>query len=325
VCTRRPERAQAAAERFNIPNVVTDYEEMIRMDGLDAVSVVTPVSLHHPVTMAALAAGKHVICEKPFTTNQSLAREMWQEAQRRNVTAMIGHEFRFSSARMRVKELLDEGYIGTPKFAFVKLLLGQTAPRQVRPFVPGREVADQGAGFLWGLGSHYIDGLRHWFGEVVSASGQLVTQYPERAVRDSNEIVLVDIDDSFVFTLEFASGVWATMTASNAAAFGSGASIEVFGSEGTLVTPQRGVNPPSHGRILAAKLGEEKLEELAIPERLQPFQDERDDRLMPFRLEVREFVRGIREGTSPAPNLYDGWRCQQVLDAVRESSRQGDG
>ena len=111
------------------------------------------------------------------------------------------------------------------------------------------------------------------------------------------------------------------MTASNATAFGSGASIEVFGSEGTLVTPQRGVNPPSHGRILAAKLGEEKLEELPIPERLQPFEDTRDDRLMPFRLQVREFVRGIREGISPAPNLYDGFRCQQVLDAVRESSR----
>ena len=195
VCTRRPERAQAAAERFSIPHVFTDYEEMIRMDGLDAVSVVTPVPLHYVVTMAALAAGKHVMCEKPFTTNQALGREMWEEAQRRNVTAMIGHEFRFSSARMRVKELLDEGYIGTPKMAFVKLLLGQTAPRTLRPFMPGRDEAEQGAGFLWGLGSHYIDGLRHWFGEVASVSGQVITQYPERTARDSNEIVLADTDD----------------------------------------------------------------------------------------------------------------------------------
>jgi predicted dehydrogenase len=60
-----------------------------------------------------------------------------------------------------------------------------------------------------------------------------------------------------------------------------------------------------------------------MPERLQPFQDERDDRLMPFRLLVREFLRGIEEGTSPAPNFYDGFRCQQILDAVRESSATG--
>ena len=189
VCARRPERAQGAAERFNIPHVFTDYEEMVRMEELDAVSVVTPVTLHHPVTMAALAAGKHVICEKPFTTNQALAREMWQEAQRRNLTAMIGHEFRFASGRMRVRELLDEGYIGTPKFAFVKLLLGQTAQRSPRPFVPQRDQAEQGAGFLWGLGSHYIDALRHWFGEVVSVNGQVISQYPERTVRDSGDIV----------------------------------------------------------------------------------------------------------------------------------------
>jgi len=101
------------------------------------------------------------------------------------------------------------------------------------------------------------------------------------------------------------------------------ATIEIYGRDGTLVTPQSGVNPPAHGTLLGARLGEEALAELPIPARLEPFADPRDDRLVPFRLLVREFLRGVDEGTSPSPNFYDGYRCQQVLDAVRESSRAG--
>src|SRR5688572_27242309 len=80
LCTRRPERAEEAAARFDIPGIYTDYDDMLRMDGLDAISIVSPVPQHHPMALAALAAGKHVICEKPFSTNQALARELWLAA-----------------------------------------------------------------------------------------------------------------------------------------------------------------------------------------------------------------------------------------------------
>ncbi len=323
VCASRKERAQEAAARFGIPNAFTDYDEMLRLDGLDAVSIASPVPLHHPMTLAALDAGKHVLCEKPFATNQALAKEMWQRAKQSGKTAMIAHEFRFASGRMRVKELIDEGYLGPLQMVLMKLVMGPRDARPLRSYVARRDEAVQGAGFLWGLGSHYIDCLRHWFGEISAVSGNVFTHYPERTVRDSSESRLADADDTFTLTVKFASGGWATMTSSNAAPFGSGATIEVYGRDGALTTPQRGVNPPAHGTILGAKLGEEKLQELTIPERLQPFADDRDDRLMSFRLMVREFLRGIQEGTSPAPNFYDGYRCQQILDAVRESSRTG--
>ena len=101
--------------------------------------------------------------------------------------------------------------------------------------------------------------------------------------------------------------------------------MELYGRDGTLVTPHvgRGFNPPSHGTLYGAQTGEEKLTEIPIPKRLEPFSDDRDDRLMPFRLLVREFLRGIVEGSSPSPNFYDGYRCQQVIDAIREASITG--
>ena len=326
VCTRRRERAEEAAKRFGIANVFTDYDEMLAMDGLDAVSIVSPVPLHHAMTIAALEAGKHVICEKPFTTDAALANEMWQKAQGSGRTAMIAHEFRFASARMRVKELIDEGYVGQPRLVLMRLVMGgmrpsATAPAGPQPYVPERDSAALGAGFLWGLGSHYIDCLRHWLGEVESVSGEVANFTPDRL--SGSEIVKADADDTFLFTLRFASGCIAQMVGSRAGRFGSPPGVEIYGSEGTLLTPQTGVNPPAHGQLLGARAGDERLAELPVPERLQPFADERDDRLMPFRLLVREFVRGVAEGTSPAPGFYDGLRCQQILDAVRESSASG--
>ncbi|MEE8517941.1 MAG: Gfo/Idh/MocA family oxidoreductase, partial [Dehalococcoidia bacterium] len=112
VCSTREETAQAAAEKFGVPNWFTDHHEMLSMEGLDAVAVVTPRPLHYSVAMDVLAAGKHVICEKPFTTELEQARELWRTAEEAGVTAMIAHEFRFAPARARVKELIDEGYIG---------------------------------------------------------------------------------------------------------------------------------------------------------------------------------------------------------------------
>ncbi len=324
VCSRREERAQEAAQRFGIAHVFTDYREMLRMDGLDAVSVAGPVPLHHPMTMAALEAGKHVLCEKPFTTDQAKAYEMWQKAKSTGLTAMTGHEFRFASARMRVKELLDEGFVGPLHMARLWLLNGPRRPVRPRP-LSERDDADQGNGFLWGLGSHYIDCLRYWFGEVESVSGNVFAHYGDRTDPATGKTVQATADDTFHLTLRFASGGWATITGTTAAPFGPGAGVEIYGRDGTLVTPHvgAGFNPPAHGTILGARTGEEGLAQLPIPERLEPFADDRDERLMPFRLLVREFVRGIREGVSPAPNFYDGFRCQQVLDAVRLSSSIG--
>lgn len=325
VFSRQEERAREAAERYGIPRPVTDYHALLQMPDIDAVSIASPPPLHHQMTMDALAAGKHVICEKPFALNQQQAWEMWQASKKGGLTGMVAHEFRFASARMRVKELLDEGYVGPLHMALVSLVNGPQAA--VRPRARSdRDDAALGAGSLFGMGSHYIDCLRHWFGEVTSVSGHLEAHLGARTVPGSAELVKATADDTYHVVLQFAHGGWAAMTATSAAPFGPGARVEIYGRDGALVTPHtgRGGNPPSHGTILAGRLGEgSALAPAEIPARLEPFVDDRDDRLMPFRLLVREFLRGIETGTSPAPSFYDGYRGQQVLDAVRESSATG--
>ena len=112
------------------------------------------------------------------------------------------------------------------------------------------------------------------------------------------------------------------MICSSAVTPARGARITVMGSGGTLFAEQNSPNPAEDGGILGSQ-GGGPLEAIETPARLMPFSDDRDPRLMAFRLLVRDFNRGIEEGTSPAPNFVDAWRCQQVLDAVRESSDTG--
>src|SRR5438105_2754502 len=133
VHSRRWERVEEAAKRFGILHAFTDYDEMLGLDGLDAVSIATPVTLHHPMTLAALKAGKHVICEKPFTVNQEEARDLWRTAESSGLTAMVAHEFRFSSGRMRAKELIDEGFVGRPRLVLMRLLMGFGRPGAAAP------------------------------------------------------------------------------------------------------------------------------------------------------------------------------------------------
>lgn len=318
VCARREERAQEAAQRFGIPNVFTDFDAMLSLEGLDAVSIVTPPHLHHEMVMKAIAAGKHIICEKPFAVDASQAREMWQAAEAAGLTAVIAHEFRYSSGRSAAKDLIDQGYIGKLRFCLMRLLLGAPPPNPNQP--PRQMGGTPGGGMLFGLGSHYIDCLRDWFGEVESVRGELQNcsqRLPREQVIDSFN------DDTFMFTLDFAGGGFAEMIGSRAGLFPSAASVEIYGDEGTLAVPQTGPNPPAHGTLSGARVGEPARHDLPVPEHLGPIVDERDERLPPFRLQVRDFLKGIQTGTSPAPNLYDGWRNQQVLDAVRESARTG--
>ena len=132
VCSRREERARAAAEKFGIPHVFTDYNQMLESPDLDAVSIVTPLPLHKPFSIAALEAGKHVMCEKPFTMSQQGAKEMLDAAQSHShLTAMVSHGFRWAPQRAFVKELLEEGYIG--KFHFFQANLFTNPRRAAQP------------------------------------------------------------------------------------------------------------------------------------------------------------------------------------------------
>lgn len=325
VCSRQRERAEEAAKNFGIPNTYTDYREMLSQPGLDAVSIVTPPNLHHEMTIAALEAGKHVLCEKPFAMDQQQAKEMWDKAQETKLTGMVTHEFRFAPARAYVKELLQQGYIG--ELLNVSITFFLLSGRQQRPGhgpLEWRRQYSQGGGELAGIGSHYIDCLRDWFGEVNGVCGRVFNHSLALTPEGKPKSTAGDADNAYGFLVTFANEGWGSMASSSVVPFGSGVRIEIYGSEGALSTPQAGTNPEPNGVVLGTRSGETKqLQELPIPQRFRPFPDNRDPRLAAFRILLRRFRLGISEGTSPAPSFSDGYCCQQVIDAVRGSNTSG--
>lgn len=320
IWSRREERAREAASTLEIADAYTDFEALLARDDLDAVAVVSPPVTHHAMTLAALRAGKHVLCEKPFAGNVVEAREMQAAAEASGRTAMIAHEFRWAPQRAYIKELIDDGYVGDLRLATISLLF---------PFPPGRmetgwfSQTSMGGGVLGALGVHFMDALRFWFGDVASVSGRLARYAATRgALEDGGEGVL-DSDDSFTATLTFKSGGMATVLVSAAVSPNQGGQIVIAGSDGVLRATQPGPNPMADGVVLGGKAGDKAMVELPMPAKYLPFADDRDPRLMPFRRLVQRFTEGIETGTSPAPNFEDGVRGQEILDALRASSANG--
>jgi predicted dehydrogenase len=321
ICSRNREKAQKAAGEAGIASVHTDPMELIERNDLDAVAIITPPGAHHALAMAALKAGKHVLCEKPFALNAAQAAEMRDAAEKSGRTAMVAHEFRHTPQRAYIKQLLAENHIGKFQLCTMELFLDRYVTKEPRPLT-WNAYRSEGGGLLGALGSHYIDGLRYWFGEVATVTGRVAALLPDVADVATGRIVKAETDDTFEFTLTFKDGGAATMIASFAITPARGARIAVMGDNGTLLAEQPGPNPLENGVVVASRNGA-PLAELKTPPQYTPFADARDHRLMAFRLLVRDFTTGVEQGISPAPNFTDGLRCQQVLDAVRESSESG--
>ena len=324
VCSARQERAEEAAAKFGIPHSFTDYREMVQMPDLDLVSVTTPPYEHHAMVMALLAAGKHVLCEKPMAMNVRECREMLDAAEARGLVHMLAHEFRLAPARAYISRLLAEGYIGQLRHVNVTLYVGARGGSLATPAYTWAAQRSRGGGMLMALGSHYIDALRCWFGDFSGVFGRLYTHVPERRDPATGATVMADADDAFGILLGFKNGAWGSLTASMAAPFGAGARIEIYGTEGTLVSPQRGFNPPPDGKVFGARVGEKELQELPVPAEYLPFEDPRDGRLLPFRLLTDQLVQAIRTKTPAAPTLYDGLKVQEVLDGIFRSNDTGE-
>jgi len=315
VCARRPERARAVAAQYGIPAYGTDFRELVRDPEIDAVVVASPPHLHHAMSLAALEAGKHVLCEKPMARNLAEARDMVKLAARVGAAAMVNHELRFVPARARIKELIAEGFIGEPHAGSVVVHRSSLNDPHGRPFGWLME-QDKAGGMLGATGSHHIDALRWWFGEVKAVAGATATMVKRRRLPDAGGMATVDADDNFAVLLRFVTGALGTIHVTATAAFEGDEEVSLSGADGTLRVRD--------GALWGAQTGDEALTELEIPDRLDdPLPDFPHFLTAPTVRLTREWVRAIRTGTTAAPSFADGVKVQEILDGVARSSQQG--
>lgn len=169
---RDPARTKARADRFDIPVATTALGVALALDGVDAVSVVTPPHTHADLVLSAVEAGKHVVCEKPFATDEADAQRMLDAAEAAGVVHLLGTEFRFATAQALLRRVVRGGDIGEPRLATFLLEVPLIADHGA--VVPAWwEDRDEGGGWLGAHGSHWVDQVRSTLGEISGVSAAL--------------------------------------------------------------------------------------------------------------------------------------------------------
>ena len=160
---RDPDKTKARAERFDVPNGLTDVRDALALPGVDAVAVATPPYTHAAIALDAIAAGKHVLCEKPFARNAAEAQLMCDAAEQAGVVHLLGTEFRWSTGQASMARVVRRGNIGTPKLATILMHIPMLAdPAGEVPGWWGR--ADEGGGWLGAQAAHAVDQIRVMLG-----------------------------------------------------------------------------------------------------------------------------------------------------------------
>lgn len=198
---RDAERTASRAAHFGIPNAATRLEAALESD-VEAIVVATPPQSHHPIVMSAIAAGKHVLCEKPLATTLDLAREMCAAAASSGIVAVLQHQFRWRPDNALLRQIVQRGDLG----ALIQGTFTFDCPMTQNP--GALDVPDwwlepaTGGGWLRNWNSHGIDLVRYMVGEFGAVTGRL---HPDRA-RGMNA------DDAYVMNFVLTGGMQGTMS-----------------------------------------------------------------------------------------------------------------
>lgn len=231
--SRTPARIEADAREHGVPRVTADYPAMIEDEDVDLVCVATPPARHAELAVAALRAGKHLLCEKPLARSLAEARAIVEAGRGRAGVQAVDHQLRFHPNIARIRQAIAAGEIGAVRC----LLVRYASDSRVDPALPWNWWSDAaaGGGQLNALGSHMVDALSWWLGdEVVDAHGSLTTFTATRAVAGGDPRP-VTADDHAAFQLRFSHGARATVVVSAVDPTDSGLRVEVVGETGALV------------------------------------------------------------------------------------------
>ncbi|GBG08966.1 dehydrogenase [Paenibacillus agaridevorans] len=326
---------KAAAEKWGWASYETDWRRLLERDDIDAIDIGTPNHMHAEIAIAAAQAGKHVICEKPLSMNVKESLQMLDAVRHAGVVHMIGHIYRFAPAIQYAKKLIRNGELG--QIYHVRAVYLQDwimDPNFPLVWRLRKDVA--GSGAHGDLAAHIIDLARFLVGEIKEVTGMMETFIKKRPIGEmtgglgaamtSNQFGEVDVDDAVAFLARFEDGAMGTFEATRFAKGNrNGNRIEINGSKGSIRWDLENMNN-LQVYLDSDEPGMQGFRTINCTESEHPYASA----YWPaghiigyehtFINMMSEFIKGIAEGRSPAPNFEDGARNQCVLEAVERSS-----
>lgn len=312
LCDANPAALEAAARETGVVVTSTDYREIVGRSDVDAVIIATPNVYHKPIALAAIAAGKHVLCEKPLAMNHADAVEMAQAADAADVRHMTAFTYRFVPSMRYLAHLVERGDLGAIYHYRSCRLQDWTSRdlgwRQIKKLA--------GTGELGDMLSHRIDFALSLVGPMSRLVAQTRIILPEREGAPS------DLEDWAAILADFRSGASGVLESSKLAcgrnqSWRSRDYVELNGSAGTFEFTTGKWNELQYG-----KADGPGLEPLAVPREFwtvpgSPRDPAAGDPLVTFRYDqAYEFVDAIRNQRPCSPSFHDGARVQAILDAA---------
>ena len=301
VCNRSRESSESVAKAFGIPRVYDNWLELVLAPEVDAVVIGTWPYLHAPVTLAALEANKHVLCEARMAMNAAEAHQMWEAARRRPhlITQVVPSPFSLH-ADATLQRLISEGFLGDILAVEVRAnggFVDKTAP------LHWRQDADLSGLNVLSLGIWY-EAVMRWVGEATEVVALTKTVVSTRKDPETGRNRAVRIPDHVHVLAQMACGAQASFEISAVCGHAGPDSATLFGSEGTLRF--------SEGKIFGGRRGDPGLKEIPIPP------SEKGG----WRVE-EEFVRAIRgEEKVTHTSFADGVKYMEFTEAVARSASE---
>ncbi|NED22600.1 Gfo/Idh/MocA family oxidoreductase [Streptomyces sp. SID9913] len=341
ICGRDASAVRAAADRHGWAATETDWRALVERDDVDLVDICTPGDSHAEIALAALAAGKHVLCEKPLANTVAEAEAMVRaadEAAARGRTAMVGFNYRRVPATALARRMVAEGRIGTLRHVRVSYLQDWLVDPQF-PLTWRLRRDQAGSGSLGDLGAHIVDLAQYLAGEHLAGVSALTETFvrhrplPTAATSGLAAVSAagtgeVTVDDAALFTGRFASGALASFEATRYATGRKNAlRIELNGERGSLafdlerlneLSYHDGTEPGTHAgfrRILVTEPDHPYLDAWWPPGHGLGYEHT-------FVHQARDLVHAVAEGRTPDPSFADGLQVQRVLAAVEESAEK---
>lgn len=323
LCSRSPEKTAKAGAKFGITDLSNDWQSFVQRDDLDLISVATPVDLHKDVALAALAAGKHVLCEKPLALSAADCAEMTAAAAGSDRQTAVCFELRWTRERSLVRTLVNQGTVGRPYFVRLDQSAGYWHPTHANQSLWMYDVA-QGGGYLMGMAAHDIDFIASLFGRPVQVCADVRTMVAQRALPDGGTLD-VTADDTSVLLMRLESGALAVLSTSVVGVHASATTFEAFGLDGTIsgsIAP-RGAAAP----VLAGRATDEGLADPGIAPRQLASGAElpargATDLIKAQALMLEDWLPALHGGTAaqPIPSFADGLLVARVIEAARASA-----
>ncbi len=320
--------AHDVAREFGIREATDDWQALVSRDDLDVIDVVTPSDTHFELARAAIAAGKHVLCEKPVAHDDRDTRALAEAARDRGLKTKLGFTFRYSPGIQYAKWLIDDGFAGEP-FIFngyeqnSQWLDPQTPLRQEDPN------ADQSVlqtSSLESYGAPIIDISRWWVGaDYARVVGTMRNFIPERMVRATGRMTRMNIDDGDIFLAEYTNGALGSIQSSYVTVGNyPGIEARIYGSRGAIIcrlVEESGVAET----IRVATPDAVEFRELEIPDRFYPAGGSPREswRSLFYANLIKDFIDEIVEGGERNQgSFFDGAWVQEVINAVTRSHRE---